>query len=357
MAWVKVGDTFNSAPEWMSAAALAISRQDIDLVVKLKGYTIALYTQSAIAWSDYIINYGTAVTVIGMHSANQVISDLCKIGILTPIDADDEDNPRWKLLEREDFINVIKSNERFMRTKRRRDRANASLVVRVLLRDGEECRYCGVEVKWGDNKSDDGQTFDHRDPEAPTTPDNYVQCCRGCNRLRAEFANPDDELPLLAQPEYPEYGPGVLKVLRKWTSVTARICRELGIPNPLTRNSVSETDTSVLTASEATETSIPTTHSPVLSGSQPETEPQLPEGASPRQVEAANEKPRHVRRGRASSTAKAQGSYPSSSPVLSGSQSETEPRRLDSASVRAGDGANGGLGRVQSRRRKGRRRR
>lgn len=355
MAWMRVGDTFNAAPEWMAAAGLGAQRGDFDLVARLKGHTMGLFAQSAVAWTNYVVSYGAAVTVVGMQSVDQVVADLVRIGVLSVMEADVDGNPQWKLLERDDFVNLVKSNERLMKTKRRRDRSNAPLVIKVLLRDGDECRYCGVEVRWGDTKSDDGQTFDHRDPEAPTTPDNYVQCCRGCNRLRADLADPDTELPLLPCPDNPVYGPGAMKVFRKWTSVTASVSSQLGVANPLFAGSAASP---VLTASEATASSVPTIPSPEPAASQAECVTQLPEGDSSSQVVAANEKPRSARRSHAASMGEAQSVVvQSSSPALPDCQSGRAPQSPQSVSVRTEDSANEKPVRVQSRRRRGRRNR
>ena len=354
MAWVRVTDTFNFAPEWMSAAGLGAMRGDMNLVTLLKGHVMALYTQSAVAWTDYIVNYGTAVTVVGMQDVDRVIADLVKIGIMQPIETDEDGNPRWKLLERDDFIHIIKSDEKLMKTKRRRDRSNAPLVVQVLLRDGDECRYCGIEVKWGDTKTDEGQTFDHREPEAPTTPDNYVQCCRGCNRLRADLPKPDDELPLLPPPENPVYDTGAMKMLRKWSSITARMCQQLGIDNPI----ISGRDASALTASEATDPGIPTSSSPEPTASQAECDPQLPARHDARvSGRAANEKTRRARRTPIASVGEAQSVVVrSSSPEPTASQAECMTQAPVAESVRSVGSAKGKPVRVQSRRRRGRRR-
>lgn len=351
MAWMRVGDTFNAAPEWMAAAGLGAQRGDFDLVARLKGHTMGLFAQSAVAWTNYVVSYGAAVTVVGMQSVDQVVADLVRIGVLSVMEADVDGNPQWKLLERDDFVNLVKSNERLMKTKRRRDRSNAPLVIKVLLRDGDECRYCGVEVRWGDTKSDDGQTFDHRDPEAPTTPDNYVQCCRGCNRLRADLADPDTELPLLPCPDNPVYGPGAMKVFRKWTSVTASVSSQLGVANPLFAGNAASP---VLTASEATAPSVPSAQSPALPDVQSGCAPRLPEDDSlSSQVVAANEKPRSARRSHAASMGEAQSVVvQSSSPALPDIQSGRAPQSPQSASVRAEDSANERPVHVQSRRRR-----
>lgn len=48
-------------------------------------------------------------------------------------------------------------------------------------RDGDNCRYCGREVRWTDRRGSLGGTYDHVIPDGPSDYDNLVVCCRGCN--------------------------------------------------------------------------------------------------------------------------------------------------------------------------------
>lgn len=110
MAWIRVGDTFNQAKEWTRAAELAIMRKDERLVDELKGVALSLYFQSAVSWSDYEISLGAAAIIIRQSRFDRVIADLKTIGVLSdlpPIDG----VPRWKLLERKDFVHIIKERE------------------------------------------------------------------------------------------------------------------------------------------------------------------------------------------------------------------------------------------------------
>ena len=236
MAWVKVTDTFNSAPEWMAAAELAADKGDQRLVTELKGITIALFTQSAVAWTDYWISYGAVIEVVGIARVDEVIADLVAIGVL--FDRSTPEQRQYRLLEKDSFIHLIKADQKKRDAKRKRDRRKKTLMVPVLLRDGSECRYCGDLVNWNDNKHDQGGTFDHRDFEAETTADNFVVSCRGCNRLRADFEDPDKELPLLDPPEIPTYDAPLLAMLGTWPDWVARWCRDQMIPNPLIQGAV-----------------------------------------------------------------------------------------------------------------------
>jgi hypothetical protein len=54
----------------------------------------------------------------------------------------------------------------------------------VRSRDGSNCRYCGIEVDWVDRKTSKGGTYDHVDPTGPSTVENLVVSCRGCNSAK-----------------------------------------------------------------------------------------------------------------------------------------------------------------------------
>lgn len=241
MAWVRVSDTFNEAPERMRAYELAAKRGDDRLVGELKGAASALFTHSAQQWTDYKITYGAAVRHIGISRVEPVLQDLITIGILTEVESDGE--RQFMLVERESFVHVIRSDAKSKATKRRNDQNRAGLQVPVMLRDGDQCRYCGDEVVWGDKKSDRGREYDHRDIDAPTTPDNYVTSCRGCNQLRHELGErAEEELPLLDPPESPIYGPELRKKLSRWEGFVARWCKKEGLPNPLIAGEVEAQD-------------------------------------------------------------------------------------------------------------------
>jgi 5-methylcytosine-specific restriction endonuclease McrA len=64
-----------------------------------------------------------------------------------------------------------------------RDRALREAVRR---RDGDRCRYCGVEVSWADHKSARGGVLDHVVPDVAAGAENLVVSCRGCNARKGK---------------------------------------------------------------------------------------------------------------------------------------------------------------------------
>lgn len=321
MSWIRVGDTFNSAPEFMKAFELAVERDDPRLVSEIKGWTIALFTFSAQQWTDYVVGYGALVDVVGLARAQQALQDLIAIGVLRDVSTDSE--RKFKLVERESFVHIIKSTDKKMAAKRKRDQNKGTLQVPVLLRDGDQCRYCGIEVNWADRKNEEGGTFDHRAPEEETTPDNYVVCCRGCNQLRFELGTDADiDLPLLDAPDDPVYGKYILEKLSKWWRITKRVCRQMGIPNPLTDEVEAHPEparTSGPTANQQ-HTSTP----PAPGDNQPSCEPRFP--ASPPQGGFAGRAANEDTTAPAASTGQTPSTSTQKPPAPGGNQPSREPQ-------------------------------
>lgn len=273
MAWIRIGDEFNAAPEWGAAFELALVENDPRLVTELKGATITLYTFSAQQWTDYCVRFGDAARELGIQEAKRILRALVRIGVATPL------NKEWsefQLLERQNFIHIIKSDDKKKRAKRKRDQNRGRLQVPVLLRDGDQCRFCGVEVTWGDTRSDDGREMHHINIEEETTPDNYVVACRGCNQLIYELGDQAaEELPLMDPPEEPIYGSELRKKLSKWPHLVDREVARLGIRHPLKRDVEAQTPT--LPPAEDTEVQrSPSTQSQSPARSQREGERRLP---------------------------------------------------------------------------------
>ncbi|MDN6438365.1 MAG: hypothetical protein L0K27_02730 [Corynebacterium nuruki] len=232
MTWQRYGDTINSAPEFMKAAEIAAGQMDPRLEAELKGWTLTLFTHCAAEKDDYVVSRAAAVKMIGMGEVERVVDLLKRVGVIVD-EATDEDGQRvYRLVKRSSFIHLMTQTDKKMEAKRKKDRNDAKLVVPVLMRDGSTCRYCGDTVSWGDHKHDGGGTFDHREPDQKTTTENFVVCCRGCNRLRADFERPDDELPLLDPPEKPYYDAKLLTKIRQWPERVAGVAHAMGIPNP-----------------------------------------------------------------------------------------------------------------------------
>jgi hypothetical protein len=61
---------------------------------------------------------------------------------------------------------------------------DVKLVTAIKKRDQDRCRYCGCQVRWGNQRGNAGATYDHVIPVikgGKNTLDNVVIACRGCN--------------------------------------------------------------------------------------------------------------------------------------------------------------------------------
>lgn len=232
MAWVKWSDTANSHRCFMKLAEVAAESEDARLETEVKGAVFSLAQWSAQTWSDYVIPWGVAIKILGMGRARPLVDVMVDVGLL--IDCSTEEEKVYKLIEDEQgLFHIIKRSDKLMAAKRKRDRNRGSLVVPVLLRDGATCRYTGEPVNFKSTNSDDGGTFDHRAPDEETTPDSYVVASRGANIARGEVPDPDRHLPLMDPPDSPVYDDWILEKLATWPSITARVAKQMGIPNPL----------------------------------------------------------------------------------------------------------------------------
>lgn len=229
MTWIRLGDTFNQAPEVLAGLELERASQDPYFALIIKGAITSLYSWSAQYSTDYKVTRGAMLALFGYSIADEIIDYLTKIGVIVGVQ-----DGQYVLLEREDFFHLIKTTDKAKKTKHRADLNRGSLMVPVLLRDGDHCRYCGEQVIWKDTKSERGGTIDHRDGwEADATPDNVVVACRACNGARKDSPDADKLTPLLDAPERPAYGDYIMDKLKKWRSLTAKTCKAMNIANPL----------------------------------------------------------------------------------------------------------------------------
>lgn len=361
MAWVKWSDTANSHRCFMKLAEVAAESGDARLETEVKGAVFSLAQWSAQTWSDYVIPWGVAIKILGMGRARPLVDVMVDVGLL--IDCSTEEEKVYKLIEDEQgLFHIIKRSDKLMGAKRKRDRNRGALVVPVLLRDGAACRYTGEPVNFKSTNSDDGGTFDHRAPDEETTPDNYVVASRGANIARGEVPDPDRQLPLMDPPDSPVYDDWILEKLATWPSITARVAKQMGIPNPLEtpKSSVEapaepgparRTAPAEPAASRRTATTTQPTSPTDPSGSQPSRDPRS--SAPPARESSANKDKGH--QARSLPTSKAETPAPST-PVLrapAGNQPPGEPRPATAESSPSDRGGN----KQPRRRRRSRRRR
>jgi hypothetical protein len=105
-------------------------------------------------------------------------------GLFEPAEVGGE--PGWIV---HDFLEFNDSKEKIladrnaerMRVALMRD---TKLVAAIKRRDQDRCRYCGCQVRWGNQRGPSGATYDHIKPViagGTNTIENVVIACRGCN--------------------------------------------------------------------------------------------------------------------------------------------------------------------------------
>jgi hypothetical protein len=189
---------------------------DDRIVNECFGFVSRCASQAASYERDYIISVGTARQMAGSLSRYNALIAAAKFsGYLTEVlvDIEGEQRKAFKLVEDNDLFHMILKAEREWNNQRKRDTRDTALTVKVRIRDGDACRYCGKSVAWGDNKSGRGATYDHTNPGQGGTVDTLVVCCRECNGRRGD--DPDSIWKTLPVPAEPLYGPATVAFIEK----------------------------------------------------------------------------------------------------------------------------------------------
>jgi hypothetical protein len=83
---------------------------------------------------------------------------------------------------------------------KKRELKDKELRAAVKARDGNRCRYCGIEVRWADRKTAQGGVLDHVDPRKAEGAANLVVACRGCNSRKQDCTPAAAGMELLPPP-------------------------------------------------------------------------------------------------------------------------------------------------------------
>ncbi|MDQ4502168.1 hypothetical protein [Sinomonas sp. ASV322] len=229
MAWARFGDTSANHPTVL--AVLEHEDADDRIVNELFGFVARCSTQSAAHLTDYVINRGTAIALAGsMARADALLRLAMWAGYMVEEEGvvDGRTVKLYRIVEDEEFIHLRTREEIEWERQRKRDNSNPELIVPVRLRDGDGCRYCGCVVRWGDQKSPQGATYDHRKPRRRAeTPEDVVVACRACNSGRKDNPNADLDYPLLPPPTRARFAVSTVQWLREHDYV-----RRLGIEVP-----------------------------------------------------------------------------------------------------------------------------
>lgn len=202
MAWVKMGDTADMYPRLMEAASHA--KADARTVNELFGFIMRCAAYSAAHLTDSIIEVGVLYTYAGGNP--DIVQIATHAGLIEWVDTPKGRKP--KLLEDPDFVHIRSRADVEWSRQRQRDNSDQALRQAVIARDGDQCRWCGVEVYWPGKTSARKGTLDHLKPGVAGTVDTLVVACTRCNSSRADdpTGSWDQTHELLPVPERPRYG-------------------------------------------------------------------------------------------------------------------------------------------------------
>lgn len=202
MAWVKMGDDADMYPRLMEAASHP--KADARTVNELFGFIMRCAAYSAAHLTDSIIEIGVVYTYAGGNP--DVIQIAVDTGLIEWTDTPKGKKP--KLLEDPDFVHIRSRADVEWSRQRQRDNSDQALRQAVIARDGDQCRWCGVEVYWPGKTSARKGTLDHLKPGVAGTVDTLVVACTRCNSSRADdpTGSWDQSHELLPAPERPRYG-------------------------------------------------------------------------------------------------------------------------------------------------------
>lgn len=201
MPWARLGDNSATYPKLMQIAGYRGA--DERAVNEVRGWLLACATQSASHMTDYVVDAGTA-QLFGGGRTKVLVKWCVQAGLLTPTKVGGA--TAWTIINDPEFIHIRTREEVEWDRQRNRDVADTALIVPVRLRDGDNCRYCGVLVQWRGRKSNRSAEYDHRVPGQAATVETLVVACRRCNGARQANPQWDDDHPLRPVPLAPRYG-------------------------------------------------------------------------------------------------------------------------------------------------------
>lgn len=211
MPWVRFGDASASYPKMMQVAGFPGAGPGA--VNEVWGFVGRCAAQSGAHLTDYVVDVGTA-HMIGGTRTKKLIEWCVRAGLFTPITVDGIQ--KWVLINDPEFIHIQTQEEVQWRRQRQRDNTNPALLVPVRLRDGDNCRYCGVLVHWsGPSKSGRSGQYDHRNAGEPATVETLVVACTTCNTSRKANPHWDADNPIRPAPRQPNYGKTTALFLQK----------------------------------------------------------------------------------------------------------------------------------------------
>lgn len=209
MAWQRSGDTGATYPSLM--ATRGDPKSDDRTINEVAGFLWRLSMQSGAHLTDYVLDIGT-VEMMGGPRTTELLRVAVKYRLLTKVKTNH--GTAYRLIEDPDFIHLRSRAEVEWERQQRSDTRDLALVVPVRLRDGDNCRWCGIGVVWPGTKTARSGEYDHLQPGKAGSVATMFVSCRRCNRARG--GNVDDwdaGHELRPAPTHPRYTRATAKFL------------------------------------------------------------------------------------------------------------------------------------------------
>lgn len=214
MSWMKNGDNAATYPALMSVAGMEGS--DERAINETAGFLWRAATLAAAHRTDYGADMGTLYMLGG--SRTEIIISWCeRAGLMTKVE--EGGLTSYSIIADPEFIHMRLRDEIEWERQQRADTRDPRLTVPVRLRDGDNCRWCGVSVTWRGRTSNSSGEYDHLIPGTAATIETLVVACRSCNGARKggseeQLAAWEETHPLRPAPASPRYGKSTAKYLQ-----------------------------------------------------------------------------------------------------------------------------------------------
>lgn len=186
---------------------------------------------------DFLVEFPTALTLaLGNRARVDLLWDQLQFAGLGEVVQLEGGRRAFRVLNDADLVHVKTASEIAFEKDRKSDNSDPSLTLRVRLRDGDACRYCGMPVWFTQRKGDKRGTYDHRPPGQPGSAETSVVACGACNSGRGGLSKglvgerrytealeaADARYPLLPVPAEPLYNDDTRAWLNKHAAALAR---------------------------------------------------------------------------------------------------------------------------------------
>jgi hypothetical protein len=208
--WLRVDDTALVHPKVMRLRTL---EDDVVTAERVVGWVMLCATWSGQQLTDCWLP--ESVGAIASPTAwRQLSAAAVKVRMLKRQRRDGQNG--WLVVIDDELFHLMSREEVEKNRERRRSTRQDGPRIDVLLRDGDQCRYCYKTVNPKDNrgKSGRGREFDHPDPDDR---DRFVVACTDCNGRKWQRTPEQADMELLPPPDPADryFHPSTLEWLRK----------------------------------------------------------------------------------------------------------------------------------------------